>query len=215
MSPPLRAILVDCDNTIYPPETRFLEAGDQRIAEFIAGRLNLPLEQADALRVRLWRDYGTTARGLAVEFGISPEEMCREALESLDFDRLLAPDPELAKELRSLGLPLYLFTNSTETYARRVLSALGLADVFVGIFAIAFLGWEGKPNRAAFRRVEEALGPGPGRLALADDNPQNLAVARELGWLTIAVGREAADAGDLAIPRLHDLGRALRRAGWL
>jgi FMN phosphatase YigB (HAD superfamily) len=50
---------------------------------------------------------------------------------------------------------------------------------------------------------------------LADDNPQNLAVARELGWLTIAVGREAADAGDLAIPRLHDLGRALRRAGWL
>lgn len=215
MSPRLRAILVDCDNTIYPPETRFLEAGDRRICEFIAGRLGLPLDEADALRVRLWREYGTTARGLAEEFGISPEEMCREALENLDFEGLLDPDPELARELRNLGLPLYLFTNSTETYARRVLAAIGLSDVFAGVFAIAFLGWEGKPSRAAFERVEQALPPGPGRLALADDNPRNLAVARELGWLAVAVGVEAAHAGDLSIPRLHDIGRALRGAGWL
>ncbi|MCX7598735.1 MAG: pyrimidine 5'-nucleotidase [Armatimonadetes bacterium] len=215
MSPRLRAILVDCDNTLYPPETRFLEAGDRRICEFIARRLNLPLDQADALRLRLWREYGTTARGLAEEFGISPEEMCREALESLDFEGLLEPDPELARELRSLGVPLYVFSNSTEAYVLRVLAARGLTGVFAGIFGIAFLGWEGKPSRAAFERVERALPGGCGRLALADDNPQNLMVARRLGWLAVAVGTDAAEAGDLVIPRLHDLGRALRRAGWL
>lgn len=215
MSPRLRAILVDCDNTIYPPEARLLEVGDRRICEFIARRLNLPVDEADAVRIRLWREYGTTARGLAEEFGISPEEMCREALENIDFEGLLDPDPELAQELRNLGVPLYLFTNSTETYARRVLAALGLSEVFAGVFAIAFLGWEGKPSRAAFERVEKALPPGPGRLALADDNPQNLRVARELGWLAVAVGPEAVSAGDLAIQRLHDLGPALRSAGWL
>lgn len=215
MARQLSAVLVDCDNTVYPPETGLLSAGDRRIAEFIARRLDLPFADADALRARLWRGYGTTARGLAVEYGIAPEEMCREALESLDFRALLAPDPALAAQLAAVGLPLYVFTNSTEVYARRVLEALGLAHVFTGIFAIGFLGWEGKPNPVAYARVEEALGLAPTELALADDNPGNLRVARELGWFAVAVGEEAAGAGDAEIATLHDLAGALEAAGRL
>jgi putative hydrolase of the HAD superfamily len=211
----LSAILIDLDDTLYPPECGLLGAGDRRIAEFISRRLGLDLEEADALRRRLWRAYGTTARGLAVEHGIPAEEMCAEALESMDMASYLRPDPKLAEELRGLGVRLVLFTNSTRAYAEKVLEALGLRGVFEAILDIHFLAWEGKPSPKAFVQAMEFLGLDPSEVAVVDDNPPNLLAARQLGMTAVAVGPDAAEAGDIAIPGVHGLGPALRRHGLL
>ena len=111
------------------------------------------------------------------------------------------------------------FTNSTRAYAEKVLEALGLDAVFEAILDIHFLAWEGKPSHAAFDLALAFLGLDPAEVALVDDNPPNLAAARELGMLAIAVGPEAAAAGDfaqeghLALTDIHDLGPELRRRG--
>ena len=211
----LRVLLVDLDETLYPPECGLLPAADRRISEFIARRLSLPFEEADALRRRLWIDYGTTARGLSVEYAIAPEDMCAEALESTDVGAYLRPAPALAAELRSLGLRLVLFTNGTRTYALKVLAALGLEGVFEEILDIHFLAWEGKPSRAAFDRALGYLGLDASEVALVDDNPPNLAVAREMGILAIAVGPDPAAVGDLHLATIHALAPELRRRGLL
>ncbi len=209
----LNAILIDLDNTLYPPECGLLAAGDERITAFLQKRLGLPRKEADAERQRLWRSYGTTARGLAVEYGIPEEEMCREALETMDPTKLLRPDPELPKALEALGVPVYLFTNATRVYAERVLGALGVAEAFAGIFDIAFLGWEGKPKPQAFRRVLETIGYEAETLALADDHPPNLQVARELGMVTVAVGVDCP--ANYRIAGIKDLPIVLHAAGLL
>ncbi len=209
----LQAILVDLDNTLYPPECGLLAAGDERITAFIQERLGLPWDEADEVRRRLWREYGTTARGLALEFGIPEAEMCREALESLDPRGIIAPAPELAQMLRETGVPVYLFTNSTHGYATRVLDALGVQEAFAGIFDLEFLEWEGKPSEGAFRKVLEALGIEPQAVALADDHAPNLAVARELGMVTVAVGVQCP--ADFRVREIGELAGVLRLAGLL
>lgn len=209
----LQAILVDLDNTLYPPECGLLAAGDERITAFIQARLGLPREEADEVRRRLWREHGTTARGLAVEFGIPEAEMCREALESLDPQGIIAPDPELGRMLREIGVPVYLFTNSTRGYATRVLDALGVRETFAGIFDLEFLEWEGKPEEGAFRKVLEALEMEPQGVALADDHAPNLAVAWTLGMVTVAVGVECP--ADFRVREITELAGVLRLGGLL
>jgi putative hydrolase of the HAD superfamily len=209
----LKAILLDLDNTLYSPHAGLLEAGDRRITEFIQRHLGLTAEEADALRRRLWHQYGTTARGLAVEYGIPEAALCREALESLDPAAHLQPDAQLAQTLRELGVPLYLFTNAPRTYAQRVLEALGVRPLFRGIFDLEFLQWVGKPHARAFERVLAALGLPPAALALADDHPPNLATAHRLGLVTIAVG--TACPADLHVQDLAQLPRLLRARGLL
>ena len=66
----LKALLIDLDETLYRPQTGMLSAGDRAITAFIAARLGIDLQRADATRVDLWRRYGTTAAGLEREHGV-------------------------------------------------------------------------------------------------------------------------------------------------
>lgn len=204
----VRAVLIDLDNTLYPPECGLLAAGDARITRFIQGRLGLTWAEADELRRRLWREYGTTARGLAVEYGIAEVEMCREALESMEPAEFLRPDPSLCEALSQIPVPLYLFTNSTRRYAEKIMEALGVADLFARIFDIEFMRWEGKPNSQAFARVLGALELPARAVVLVDDHPANLAAAQAIGMWAVAVGCDGP--ADWHIGRVQELSAALR-----
>ncbi|MCD6352030.1 MAG: pyrimidine 5'-nucleotidase [Armatimonadetes bacterium] len=209
----VRAILADLDNTLYPPECGLLLAGDRRITDFIHRRLGLSWQEADELRVRLWKDYGTTARGLAEEYGIPEVEMSRAALESMDPSEYVPPAPELREMIRLLPVPLYVFTNSTARYAARVLEALGIADLVGGIFDIEFMRWNGKPSEQAFEKVLGVLGVPPQRVVLADDNAENLKVAHGLGMVTVAVGTTCE--ADYCIGTITELADVLQAGGLL
>ncbi len=181
----IEVILFDLDNTLYPPAAGLIEAGDRLIAQFIARRLDMPLEQADRLRVRLWREYGATARGLQVEYGIPQREYFAGSIELLPIEQYLQPDPQLAELLRALRQRRFVFTNSTEAYARRVLQALGVEECFEGVYHIEFTGGSPKPEPQSYRAVLRDLGLPAQRVALVDDTEANLEPAADLGMLTI------------------------------
>ena len=206
----LRALLLDLDNTLYPPRAGLLAEADRRITEFIHRRLGLPWDQADRLRVDLWRRYGTTARGLAEEYGIPEDELAREALAAVEAEKYVAPDPALTAALQQIPIPLYVFTNAPRAYTLRALQALGIQHLFTDIFDIEFLGWHGKPSEAAFRKVLRVLALPPNLVALADDNPDNLAQAHRLGMVTVAVHTDGA--ADVVVADIRRLPEALRRA---
>jgi len=98
----IKAILFDLDNTLYDASAGLQEVGDRRITAWIMERLGMPHDEADALRLRTWRQYGTTARGLEVEYGLPPQPLYEHAVAAIDPGEHLAPWPELARMLGGL-----------------------------------------------------------------------------------------------------------------
>lgn len=210
----LRAILFDLDNTLYDAGEGLQGLGDVRIRQWIEARLGLTKEDADALRVRTWRQYGTTARGLEAEFGLPQAPFYEETIGRIDPHEHIRPDVELARMLAELKADCYVFTNAPAVYARRVLDALGVRARFRGIFDIEHSGWHCKPEPEAYRRVLAQLGLPPREIGFVEDNPRNLPPAVELGMYTVLLDNDEGEGvADLRIGTVTELAAALRDAG--
>ena len=208
----LTALLFALDQTLYAPATGLLQAGDCRITDYLAHRLDLPRERADAERQRLWRQYGTTARGVEIEHDIPQREVYLHSLEGLDPADYLFRDEPLARMLSGLATDLYVVTNSAASYAHRVLAALGLDHCFRQVFDIEALNWCPKPEQTAYQSVLAALDCSAHEVGMIEDFPWNLTPAQELGMFTIYLGLDEATA-DLCLTDLLDLPGALAEAG--
>ena len=184
----IEVVLFDLDNTLYHPKSGLLEAGDRTITQFISRRLHMPWDEADRLRVRTWREYGATARGLEIEFGIPQREFFAGSIERVPVDEYIHPQPELRAMLQALPQRLYVFTNAPSVYAKRTLEALGIADLIADVFDIEATGGQPKPECRSYDRVVEAVGVPAERIALLEDTEDNLEPAAELGMVTIKVG---------------------------
>jgi len=211
----LKAILFDLDNTLYDARAGLQEAGDRRITDWIMRTLAMPREQADAFRVRTWREYGTTAKGLEVEYGIDGRGLYEYAISSLEPAEYLRPWPELAHMLARLGTERHVFTNATAAYSRKVLDALGVSAFFDRIFDIEHNGWVCKPHRPIYDDIVAELGLPAHQIAFVEDNPSNLAPARDVGMLTVLLTQDGSgDAEwDVSIAGILDLPEALGAAG--
>jgi len=185
---PLRAVLIDLDETLYQPGDALIRTVDRRITLFIVLRTGLAWESADELRRELWGEFGTTARGLNFRFDVVEREVYRFAVDSVDPRRHIRADPELRRHLLAIPVPRYIFTNATRAYAERVLGALGVGDCFEGVFDIEFSLYNPKPSPLFYRRVVAALGVPADQIALVDDNPRNFGAALALGMVCVHVG---------------------------
>jgi putative hydrolase of the HAD superfamily len=181
-------ILFDLDNTLYHPRCGLLEAGDRTITEFIAERLEMPWEKADRVRRRTWTQYGATARGLELEFGVPQREFFSGSIERVPIEQYVRPRPELREMMQALPQRLYVFTNAPSVYARRTLEALDITDLIEDVFDIETTGGLPKPECSCYDHVIEAVNAPPERIALLEDTETNLEPADELGMLTIKVG---------------------------
>jgi putative hydrolase of the HAD superfamily len=198
-------ILFDLDNTLYDPQSGLLEAGDRTITEFIAERLGIPWEEADRLRVRTWTEYGATARGLEVEFGVPQREFFAGSIERVEIGEYVTPCPELRGMMEALPQRLYVFTNAPSIYARRTLAALGIADLIEDVFDIEATGGRPKPECQCYDHVVEEIGAPPERIVLLEDTEANLEPAAELGMLTVKVGPPPPEGEHLYLEELMDL----------
>lgn len=195
-------LLLDLDHTLYPSTLPTLPAVDARITRFIEERLGFEAGAADALRKSLCAEYGTTLRGLEILHGVGRDEYT-DYIQDLD-DALMPPEDHRLRGwvlAASAARPTYLFTNARRDWADRCLRHIGLSDLLVsedpevraalaGILDIDFMEWVGKPEPAAFAKVEDFLRarhPEAGSRVFADDRLDNLETARARGWSTIWV----------------------------
>lgn len=207
----MQVVLVDLDETLYEPGSALIRSVDRRITAFIALRTGLSWERADALRRELWRDFGTTARGLNFRYDIDQRALNRFAVDTVDPSAHVSPDPELEAALLRVGLPCYVFTNATRRYAERVLAALGVSRCFRGIFAIEFSDYHPKPSPHFYRKVVEALNASPRDVVLVEDNPRNLVPALAMGMTCLQLGGGSAPDGALLVERFCDVPDVLER----
>ena len=174
-------LLLDLDRTLYRPESGLQEAGDVLLTEWMAATLGLGLEETHALRRRLWAEYGTSAYGLEVEYGLPQSEIYANCIELLDPAEYLQPRPEVRALLTALDRPAWVFSNTTRPYCTRVLEALDLGDCFRGLVTIEAMGWRPKPQPEAYRAALAACGAPGEAVVLVDDSVPNLEGGQRAG----------------------------------
>jgi putative hydrolase of the HAD superfamily len=175
----------DLDNTLYPASSNLFEQVDRRMKDYICGLLGCDREEAHRVQKSLFRTYGTTMRGLMIEYGVDPRPFL-DFVHGIDHSQL-EPNPALGAALARLPGRKYIFTNASTDHADRVLTRLGIETHFTGIFDIVAADFLPKPNRACYDMMLQAHGIEASRAALFDDIPKNLEPAAALGMTTIWV----------------------------
>lgn len=185
----VRTWVFDLDNTLYPPAARLFDQIEVRMTDWVMAALGVDRPRADHLRRHYWMTYGTTLAGLMQEHGIDPGPYLT-TVHDIDFSPL-APDPGLAGAIAALPGRRIVYTNGCEPYARRVLAARGLADVFDAVYGVEHAGFRPKPDRAAYEVVFAIDGLAPDTAAMFEDDPRNLAAPHAMGLRTVLVAPEA------------------------
>ena len=186
---PYSVIFFDLDETLYPGGTNLWHGILARIEDFMRKRLNIPMEDVPALRMELFRDYGTTMRGLQITRSIDAHEFLAY-VHDVPLDELI-PNPAVRAMLLELPLRRMIFTIADRDHARRVLDRLELSDCFEQIIDILDIAPHCKPQTEAFNIALHLSGETDGRRCiLIDDSVPNLETARELGFLTFYAGSE-------------------------
>jgi pyrimidine 5'-nucleotidase len=183
-----KTLLIDLDDTLYPFTTGIWDLIGERINSFLIDQLGFPSDDVPALRHRLWQQYGTTLRGLQVEFHVDMEAYLAY-VHDIPLTDLLPPNPRLADCLSSLPQRKIIFTNADSAHACRVLNHLEVADQFADIIDVHAMFPHCKPQPEAFRVALKIINEAPSRCLLIDDSPVNLATAQAFGMGTISVGR--------------------------
>jgi putative hydrolase of the HAD superfamily len=202
----LKYILFDLDETLYPSTNGLMQTIGARMRQFIIEKYAISLDEARALQVRYWDEYGTTLRGLYLERHIDPQEYLR-FVHAVPLSDFIEPDPKLRAVLERIPQEKIILTNADSVHARRILNILGVADLFTRIYDVVCFEYQCKPARVVYERVLQML-PARGReCVLVDDMARNLPTARELGIKTILVGSQGDS--DARIETIYQVADAL------
>lgn len=188
----IRSWIFDLDDTLYPPESRFMGLIQQRINDYVVRTAGLPADEALVVQKGYLRDYGTSLAGLMAHHRIDPHDFLAE-VHDVPLDAL-TPDPGLRAALERLDGPRIVFTNGSTAHARRVIEKLALADLFDGLFSLEDADLIPKPDPRTFARMTDRFGVDPTTSAFFEDTVRNLPPARAIGMTTVLVGPHAQDA---------------------
>jgi putative hydrolase of the HAD superfamily len=196
MLPALRHIdcwIFDLDNCLYPASANLFELIDLRMGEFIQRLLGVDATEARRVQKGYFQEHGTTLAGLMVSHGIEPREFL-DYVHDIDLARITA-DPDVVAAIDRLPGRKFVFTNGDESYARRVLDRLGLANAFDGMHDIHAMDYVPKPNPLAYAAMCERHGIEPGTALFAEDMARNLKPAKALGMATVWIDNGSEQAG--------------------
>ena len=175
----------DLDNTLYPPEARLFDQIEVKMSAYVMASLGVDQTTADQLRRDYWRDYGTTLAGLMREHNVDPGPYLFD-VHDIDLSHL-NKDPALAAAIDTLPGRKIVYTNGTAPYARQVLAARGLDQVFEAVYGGEEANFLPKPELEAFETIFALDGIQPRQAAMFEDEARNLQVPHSLGMQTIHV----------------------------
>jgi putative hydrolase of the HAD superfamily len=189
------SLFFDLDDTLYSPHSGLWLAIRDRMRCYMIEQMGFSPEEVDTLRREYFVTYGTTLRGLLINH---PERINTDDFLAFVHDIPLAeyiqPNPSLRSLLLSLPQHRWIFTNSDDRHAHRVMNRLGLNNCFEGIIDIRALEYTCKPVPDAYHRALALAGEtDPGRCILFDDSTRNLTMARTLGFCTVLVNHPEPD----------------------
>ncbi len=207
-------LICDLDDTLYSPGTGLMPAIGGAIGRFMVQELGIPVEAADRLRRRYYQVYGTSLRGLMVEYGTDPETYL-DFVHRVPLTRFIQPNPALDEMLSRLPIKKAIFTNASREHAEQVLTILGIDRHFDTIIDVRQFDYLSKPHPLAYERVLQILDVPAQQCIFAEDSVRNLAPARKLGMFGVLVrdrnvfGPNGSDDADIHIDNILQLADAI------
>lgn len=177
--------IFDLDNTLYPRTCNLFSQIDQLMTQYVIELTGLEFDAARRMQKELYRDHGTTMKGLMHTHDIDPDDYLR-SVHNIDYSNVM-PHPELIDLIKGLPGRKFVFTNADSGHAEAVLSRLGGSDIFDGMFDIRSAGYQPKPQRSAYEKCLIDFDITPKRAIMFDDLEKNLRVPHELGMLTVHI----------------------------
>jgi pyrimidine 5'-nucleotidase len=149
--------------------------------------VKIPADQIVETRERLLLQYGSTMRGLMIEYGADMHDYLRY-VHDVEISDYLHEDPELRQALISLPQEKWIFTNASQAHAEQVLRLLGIRDLFEGIIDVVDTHPWCKPQTPAFEKaIVKANNLNPAETLFIDDRVSNLDTAKALGMHTLQI----------------------------
>ncbi len=177
-------LILDCDNTLYPASSGIMEINDKRINLFVEKYLGLSEREANKLRTKYLKKYGTTLKGLIVHHGVDADEYL-DFVHDYPVERLIGRNDKLASFLSSLDIPVVILTSSNRAHAERVANAVGILPYVDEIYDLKRVAYRGKPDPYAYKLVLAEMKAE--RAVFVDDRLLNFAPAKEFCMITVLV----------------------------
>jgi putative hydrolase of the HAD superfamily len=185
--------LFDLDNTLHNASVSSFPGIDARMTAYIERELQLPRDQANALRAHYLRRYGATLLGLVRHHGVRAEHFLHDTHVLPELESLAHGHPHDFAALDRLPGRKYILTNAPRAYALRVLAAIGAAHHFDGVLAIEDMAMFGhlrpKPDARMLRAIAARLRVPPSRCVLVEDTLQHQKSAFSIGMTTVWMQR--------------------------
>jgi putative hydrolase of the HAD superfamily len=175
----------DLDNTLYPHHVNLWQQVDARIGEFVSNWLNVTPEDARKIQKDYYQRYGTTMRGMMTLHGVRADDYLAY-VHKIDHSPL-QPNPALGEAISGLSGRKLVLTNGSVDHVEAVLSRLGLAAHFDGVFDIIAAEFDPKPARSTYEKFLRDHAVDPTRSAMFEDLARNLVVPHDLGMTTVLV----------------------------
>ena len=206
-----KAWIFDLDNTLHNAVPHIFPHINRAMTAYLQAHLGLGEAAATELRRHYWKRYGATLLGLMRHHQTDPRHFLWHTHQFSELERMLVHEPQLRLTLRRLPGRKFVFSNSPVHYSRAVLRALGIADLFAGVFSIEQARYRPKPDSYGFLRLCRANRLKPQRCIMVEDTLDNLRTAGRLGMTTVWVTRAARAPGyvDVTVPNLLQLPRML------
>lgn len=206
----IKILAFDLDETLYPPSSGLMEAINERIKLYMVRKLGFDPAEVEKIRQKYYVLYGTSLRGLMVEYGIDPDDYLR-FVHDVPLDRYLSHDNQPLREaLSRIPLEKVIFTNASREHAINVLNYLGLAELFSRIVDIRDLNFVCKPHPEAYERFLEIMGVKGEECILVDDTPRNLVAAKAFGIITVLVNGQPQEGVDFVIKHPAEIEKVIQ-----
>ena len=180
-------LLFDIDNTLYSASNLMERRISERMFQFIADFLSVPLEEAVKLQRARRNNYGTTLEWLECEYHFNDRDTYFKAVHPASEISELQPDPNLRAFLLSLQLPMTVLTNAPMAHAERVLNFFNISDLFLGVFDISYNQGKGKPQPEAFTKPLAAVHKTVEETLFLDDCPAYVQGFVKIGGRSILI----------------------------
>ncbi|GGA74340.1 pyrimidine 5'-nucleotidase [Nitratireductor aestuarii] len=181
----VRSWVFDLDNTLYPHDADLFSQIDVLMTTYVSEFLRLSREDARKLQKDLYRDHGTTLRGLMDLYNVDPDDFLQK-VHDIDYS-WLKPNPALGEAIRSLPGRKFIFTNGNRSHAEKAAAQLGILDQFEDIFDIVAAGLIPKPAKESYEAFVALHGIAGPDAVMFEDLARNLAIPKQLGMKTVLI----------------------------